>query len=1196
MAITYRQANAVAVGTVPTSTQWNQLANAINDRLTQGVGDPTWRIWWRVYSFFRKITNNDGDAVSANDEFFKSFGLLDPRIHPGVTWGDPIGADAGANVANPLMMFLFGLAAATPDFFDEGGRLADVTSHLALATDGSATLWSKGKQQRGAIDLGTGDEAAPARAAADSYKRVLDHAAGPFLESYGGYFSTPTTAYKFTAVRTGLSDLTFAVASVSSLVYQDDYYLLTLTDTTVVHLLHSDYIEGPYDGAPALAFSPGDQLLHALGQFAAEFRGSDASRDSDRYSVRSAAADFQSFFTRQYLLAPARGTTDGDTVDAEYPTLTLDATSVALPINSASNTFQFATGFVFAGYYAVATGLTQMVTVTLANADDHSVVYGTFNLTPGTSDTMKWFDAPAVAPNVVALLSDVELEHGAKVTIECAELLAHKPGLADAYFVLRASSSKGDDVGDLDTTGHESTSAPTIVRKFLTRGCITNDLGAVPDQAAKGPVQNPVYEAARAMFIERLRLIPRQQLSSYSVTGSASVFEFTRHTSVSGVSLDMWAGIAPPKEEIASGKIGNGIRYKVVGGTSVEYNGISHAAGTQFTGVEEATTYTKTAGTEKVKQVDGIITVAPQHSLTNEWTMFLSSAPFNTTDLPIDAYNDALAMLFNRAHFASDELSGGLFSHIQPGSLPNPSAMLNPEAPSGWNYPSGVNWLSSATDATRSAYFRSNRIYRPDYQILSVTSSDDDTTVTVTLDRQLDNIPEPDPAGGVYAQRTDENAVLDYLDYATGGGVDGNCRRRLGDQAGGGNDSFVGGCCVPRFYLTKLIPRAREDTPENDTPEPEDTRMLAHEARWAEFVESSICEGFLDPAALEAGACSRPPNLKWAELCRQAFSEPFIGLMPITVRDDNPKGYGPFPNTNLYADQFNRLAGAVNKLYAFLVEIPLDMESRVVKTVGRSTLSGSVSAGIFTDPGPTCDGGSAGTNRKLTSVDNPPVLAAASTYPYSGVATFAGDWGDGIVNFRGFKECSGVKSPLPEDVFYGDIYSGIETGTKIVVGSTIAGQIQECDGSNWLFRLLATEGYAELRFKAALSAFQAVPPDVLTMLGDSGVISVNLSYNEEWHEADAAGASPDCFTASPGPPLDAKFINPSQSDATCVQMALSSDVVAGADVLTLHARDLRPSYVWTFKCHDNMIGDGPSSSVEATALNYMRAAVPLVAQ
>lgn len=81
--------------------------------------------------------------------------------------------------------------------------------------------------------------------------------------------------------------------------------------------------------------------------------------------------------------------------------------------------------------------------------------------------------------------------------------------------------------------------------------------------------------------------------------------------------------------EVTSGNIVEGVRYSVIGGTSIVYNAITYNAGTFFVGVSGVTTYTKIAGTEIVTEAS-----------------FVDGANFGfENDFYLGLYNDASTVL-----------------------------------------------------------------------------------------------------------------------------------------------------------------------------------------------------------------------------------------------------------------------------------------------------------------------------------------------------------------------------------------------------------------------------------------------------------------------------------------------------------------------------------------------------------------------
>ena len=132
MAITYTRAPTVATGEVIDSADWNKLADAFNDRLTQGVGDPTFRLWYYAHSLMRGIRNPDASRFlwPAEDEWWKFYAHIDPDLNPTTHWPDSdAGEPEGINVSNPMGAFVFGVA---PNFSSESGRGSRLSCRAVL--------------------------------------------------------------------------------------------------------------------------------------------------------------------------------------------------------------------------------------------------------------------------------------------------------------------------------------------------------------------------------------------------------------------------------------------------------------------------------------------------------------------------------------------------------------------------------------------------------------------------------------------------------------------------------------------------------------------------------------------------------------------------------------------------------------------------------------------------------------------------------------------------------------------------------------------------------------------------------------------------------------------------------------------------------------------------------------------------------
>jgi hypothetical protein len=66
-------------------------------------------------------------------------------------------------------------------------------------------------------------------------------------------------------------------------------------------------------------------------------------------------------------------------------------------------------------------------------------------------------------------------------------------------------------------------------------------------------------------------------------------------------------------------------------------------------------------------------------------------------------------------------------------------------------------------------------------------------------------------------------------------------------------------------------------------------------------------------------------------LCYEAFGGRWIGSMSLDARPEDPQGFGPLPNTRIYAQVFNRLSSAWNLLDKARLDFPYLLEAREVR-------------------------------------------------------------------------------------------------------------------------------------------------------------------------------------------------------------------------------------------------------------------------
>jgi len=457
----------VAAGDKLASSQWAELADKMNRILLLGAGDPTWRIHYAFESIVHAIRNRDADGnFPAEHEALQYYALVDPAE---ASWPTaPPGEYEGANVANSIAAFIFGSEAQ--DLYDEASRLSDFPS--AQSISGPADAWSLAKQQRGGYDADALQLSSPWWDLATACAKVLskdvrrDRTFGGLLPGQGiqdtpcddpntGDTNPPPVNYivRFLPLREGLSAIEFPgtcqpgpdidppdkyddhVASITTAPISGVYQVIRHNaQVTVISM--ADYVldrSGPGHWSGASLWG----ILYALQWYACSFRGT---ADEIGQIIAgtlppgdpltpwlSGAFDFQTFFTSQFPLAPARGTYDDETGDVvvTYPSWTLP---------TQSGNYTPAAGFVVAGWFAEAQNITSPIVTVELRVDGATV--DQFTLTADAPADLHYFPTGytgAVEPVIVSGACDFCL-------VEIAELWRYRPQPWDAYALLRLMS------------------------------------------------------------------------------------------------------------------------------------------------------------------------------------------------------------------------------------------------------------------------------------------------------------------------------------------------------------------------------------------------------------------------------------------------------------------------------------------------------------------------------------------------------------------------------------------------------------------------------------------------------------------------------------------------------------------------------------------------------------------------------------
>ena len=790
MSITYTRAPTVSVGHAITSADYNKLADAFNDRLKNGVGDPTWRLFWYSHALIRNLRNPDSGFLNwpAEDEFWKFYGHI--KHDDGLDW--PVaaaGTAEGVNVSNPMGAFIFG---QEPSLFDEPGRMNyDASAGTGIDLDPAPTtaldFWELGKTQRGVTDSTAADLTnANALVSAQSHGPIQYDRNKYYLKGYGGYFSTADNdGYCADGVRLKVDPIFHNIAEDKNCSYLTcpestqvsdadcpglasplrgwsqgfTSYLLYHWDGTITHLPFDEFFEGPYTDNAQLGRRHSEQLQQTLNKYVSEFRGDDAQRAASDYEIQGTAFDFQKFLTTQYYLAPSYGTATGSggALEGIYPQFDFPAGSPAGTFGtySASSSYAIHSGFVMAGAVAVGDPIT---------SDKNFEIYlngalvKTLTITAGADEADFWFESPAAGTIKIKCLESIAAS-GEDVFVEIAELMDYKPDVNDAYATIRMATT--NTASGAEGIGNDETDPVTVSDDYFSHG-LSHNPSHSEIRAQANMNENPIWETARKMITDRQRMAERNLLVGYEVSGGKSILYFTRNPR--GISsLDVFEGIAPSTAVIASGSIRAGVVYVVTLGTGedVTYDGTTYSVDQDtFTGIYGVDSFT-VSGTPTVKEYQITIDTAAKGGETNQWSMFMNTTVYEdreSSSYKPEAYGDVLGFLHDRCTFHSNcwNQLDTKFTQIREHTAYGARPIIRTENPSGYRYlentdgscdwEEGGNGLISGDNGVCDKtlddcdgsinHYTSCQIYKPDHAIESVVL-DSSGNVKVTLAGRL---------------------------------------------------------------------------------------------------------------------------------------------------------------------------------------------------------------------------------------------------------------------------------------------------------------------------------------------------------------------------------------------------------------------------------------------------------------------------
>jgi len=1034
MALVFKRVPEVAIDDPVTSTQINAMATADNDRL-RSIGDLPWRVCFYILNGFRQVRNPDtsGGGLAllwpSMFEMFKFYVHLDPYIAR-ADWPivDP-GFGTGANLSCPFMGFHFGNPITDPEHV----RLEVVP---LKPDDSIEAIWELGKVQRGQYDPVTGHELANAFAAAQSYYKIQQltpdvwvpvagddgvvrislSGSGSIVhgKSYGGYLPlpeylgdcgdatedqppTPNHRIFFTPIRPGLQEVSFpgTCPNVNGHVRfigrtPPAYFVYVWGSNIPVALRTKDYIEGPYRCGGALTKSDGDHLTRmGLAAYVKDYRGSVGEIASPGYSIEDFGFDVERFNASQYLLSPNIGHWNGSFVVRDLPQFFLagevfQAGQVFSHVGGGT-THAYEPGFVLGSAFFKCTKLIGAAIIEAIGTNGK--VLKEIVLTDDVPGQIVTFpDGPHPSPLSFRLKSLAVFEDATgRIDIECTEQLEYKPDIHDQYLVLRLSTTTGDSIATVDGDGTRYLSPKILSDAYFDHGLILNRSGA-PGLPLEGVFINdkPVYEAARRLCRDLMRLVPRAQVLKYAVENGKSCLWFARYAlGENNMEVDSFHNIAPPIAATLTGEITEGETY-IVRATSghVTYGPseapVNYSNGQKFTGLAGLKEFAHT-GDARPWIYDGIRHVALKQGTTNQHLMNVEFKPWHwseSSQWKPAAMADYFS-LCDRCHFWSLQIRGynnpDLRFHFNYGI----SRLISPEAPSGYRYAGTSNQFFQTSDAqTRTWFYKSCRIYEPWPELESciVDTPGANEVIKLTFKSRFHCCSPADfGIGGDISSdmntwspdqltaepyRSLENGIRQYLYHIHTGGIESETSYKplpkIGDN-GAESDIRVAtlgppyASIYPDFLFCRLAPLQYEDG--NDVIDPDrDSKIVMDIMQQMELHQRAYCEAFLDGTTTQAYGCSTCGQMlgdtitasfdfTWDNLLFDAFGGRSQGPMSSAQRPDTMFGFSAQTNTVLRAEVFNRMAKVFNKLTRLRMMLPFRLQARGQSYFGSDSIA-----------------------------------------------------------------------------------------------------------------------------------------------------------------------------------------------------------------------------------------------------------------
>lgn len=290
----FPKAIKVKINTTPNYQIHNILAYAFNQKITSGLGDCAWRIFYYAYSMFRGLRNPQDNNYPAQDEWFKFYAYLEPKAADGkFGWPEaPAGEATGPNVANPFMAWIF-------------GNNSKVTMANGVKDDTKDRIFGYWSEP---IRLGGLEIKVPRKMPSKNYgdpnlsvawsDAQIQRGCAAFIQDFK---YLPRNSQTPSSKELELVSLGICAAARRHLKY--------IMETESMGRYAPSYVpdQDGKGGVFRKKSAVKDQIEQAIYYYLSYFRGTEDERAKHNYlgkDIRRNGFDFETFFSRQFLLAP----------------------------------------------------------------------------------------------------------------------------------------------------------------------------------------------------------------------------------------------------------------------------------------------------------------------------------------------------------------------------------------------------------------------------------------------------------------------------------------------------------------------------------------------------------------------------------------------------------------------------------------------------------------------------------------------------------------------------------------------------------------------------------------------------------------------------------------------------------------------------------------------------------------------------